>query len=83
MMPDEDVEAMCRFDWAEFCSRRAYENRTQPLPEETIEADSASTLFQKFEQLITGCRDFQRTERLDRADRGRCACWPTEAAFTR
>ena len=52
-MPDEDIEAMRRFDWAEFCSRRAYENRTQPLPEETIEADSASTLFQKFEQLTT------------------------------
>ena len=44
---------MRRFDWAEFCSRRAYENRTQPLPEETIETDSASTLFQKFEQLTT------------------------------
>ena len=52
-MSDEDIEAMRRFDWAEFCSRRAYENRTQPLPEETIEADSASTLFQKFEQLTT------------------------------
>ena len=52
-MPDEDIEAMRRFDWAEFCSHRAYENRTQPLPEETIEADSASTLFQKFEQLTT------------------------------
>lgn len=24
-MPDEDIEAMRRFDWAEFCSRRAYE----------------------------------------------------------
>lgn len=59
-MSDEDIEAMRQFDWAEFCSRRAYENRTQPLPEETIEADSANTLFQKFEQLTVSPEAFNR-----------------------
>lgn len=73
-MPDEDIEAMRRFDWAEFCSRRAYENRTQPLPEETIEADSASTLFQKFEQLTVSPEAFNgRSDWIEQIEDGALA----------
>ena len=50
------IQAMRDFDWDAFNQRRAYENRTQDLPSETIgdDGDECSTLFQKFSSLTTG-----------------------------
>lgn len=55
-MASKDIEAMRTYDWEEFCSRRTFENHTQPLPDTYLSGDSQdvqSSLFKKFSSLST------------------------------
>ena len=56
-MSDEDIEKMRQFGWAQFCSQRSYEKRTQPFPDDYYDDDNGSILFQKFEPLTATMDD--------------------------
>lgn len=64
-MDEESIEKMKLFDWGWFCSRRSYENHTQPLPDpEGYEDDEKSILFRKFGALSVFFDESQTTDRM-------------------
>jgi DNA-directed RNA polymerase specialized sigma24 family protein len=55
-LSEEGIEAMRAFDEDAYRSRRRFEEHTQPLPTEDFgdeDSENRTTLFQKFESLLT------------------------------